>query len=453
MLGMLLMTVTIALGQPPADADRAAADEAVAADAAAVSEQAAAAQPDLETQVARLVRALGADKLRTRNEAEAALLELGPAAIPFLVPNPLQTEEQRRRIRRVVDRLRRDQAVSATSGSKVTLQLEGVKLSVALEQLEQQSGNKILDRRTAPEGELPSDPNVQLVAEEMPYWEALDQLVQQAGVAIYPYAVDDETGPGESLVLVDASTPGTFAQRHVAYDGAFRVEAVWIRTRSNLQREGQGGLQLELRPAWEPRLRPVSLQADFSQFAAVLSNGEPLALESTGTRSLDAFGISSQLMVHLALPPRAATAIQSIRGKLTAVVPGRTETFRFEQLRQRDEEVSQQAGDVTVFLQRIVKNQETWEIRLRAQFGDDAGGLESHLEGWVAGNEVYLESLNGQEKVEVAADDDPDAVVTSGAGFIFVLDRDISEYRLIYKTPAALVKHEVTFELTDIPLP
>ncbi len=444
MLGVLLITAGLALGQVEAPPN-----------------------PELQSselakKVERLERMLGADTLQDREAAEKKLLELGPAVLPYLsIPNPRMSAEQRGRIQKIGDALRLKQAVASTSGTTVTLDVEKTKLSAVLKMIEEQTGNRFVDYEEHA-AEEKADPEITLAVEGVPFWQAVDQVAAQAKLAIKPYVTDegDQVVPG--VALVDRSTDGSWRSEFVAYDGAFRFEAVRMRARRGLRESDVNRLELFLEAAWEPRLTPIAATVNFDSFSAkvdeggLLGGGESeLPVTRRGKLALDVFEQSSEFPVHLALPSRDAKQIKSIRGTISALLPGRIETFRFERLATA-KDVRQRVGDVTVVLNEVRKNQALWEVRIRVQFQDDAGALESHLASWVSTNDIYLQSLDGKRQQMADAVDDPDAVTTqTGAGYFFVLEDDdsIDNYRLIYRTPGALVKRDVTFEFKDLPLP
>lgn len=431
--------------------DGAAEDSGAADDTTAEADQ-------LEGQVARYVRMLGADTLKVREESEKKLLELGPSILPYLpVPNPRMSNELRSRLQRTIDQLQGQQAAAATAGSTVTLNVDKVKLSDVLKTLEEQSGNAFVDHR-GEMGQDVTDPAITLAVKDMPFFEAVDLVLEQAGLTVFPYATGDDGFPLRKIALVDQNTPSMWRRKYVSYDGAFRFEAVDLQATRGLRDNDESKLTLEIDAAWEPRLSPISASIDFSGVVAELGEGQdPLAVLRGGKQSLDMYGTSVRFPITLQLPSRDVTEIKQIRGKISALLPGRIETFRFEKLTNLgDDGLSKKQGDVTVFVENVRKNRDVWEVRLRAKFENDAGAFESHLAGWVANNELYLVSAKDPEKkIEYDADEDSDAVASTGAGFMFVLDDGdhISNYHLVYKTPAALVSREVKFEIKNLPLP
>src|SRR5690606_15070171 len=103
--------------------------------------------------------------------------------------------------------------------------------------------------------------------------------------------------------------------------------------------------------------------------------------------------LTTELMIPLKLPPRSVKKIASLKGKLTAMVPGRVETFRFDDLAARG--VQQRRAGVAVILDQVRRNNDVWEIRVLIRFDKAAGALESHR-AWVFNNEAYLETKDGQ---------------------------------------------------------
>jgi hypothetical protein len=78
--------------------------------------------------------------------------------------------------------------------------------------------------------------------------------------------------------------------------------------------------------------------------------------------------------------------------------------------------------------------------------------LESHR-GWIYANPAYLINAEG-EKIEVAGleatREGPDEV---GLSFKFAIDKPPTGYKFVYKTPAAILKMPVEYELKNIELP
>jgi hypothetical protein len=153
------------------------------------------------------------------------------------------------------------------------------------------------------------------------------------------------------------------------------------------------------------------------------------------------------------LPDRGVKKIASLNGTLMALVPGRVETFEFESLTM-GENVEQRRAGVTVVFEGARKNIDAYELRLRVKFDEAANALESYR-GWIYENETYLIDRDGK-KLDVAAFN-PTLQKSNevGVAYIYVLDegKTLENYKLVYRTPAAIIQKPIAYELKDIPLP
>ncbi|MDP7301693.1 MAG: hypothetical protein QGG09_01240, partial [Pirellulaceae bacterium] len=141
----------------------------------------------------RLVRQLNADQASQRNAAEAALVELGPDVLSHLpAVNARTPTEVKERLGRVRTALEMALATSAAEPSQVTLKGE-MSLADALQSLEKQTGNRV----TSDEEQVGT---VKVDFDKVPYWRALDQILDQAGLS-----VDENGGESNTLVLRAAS--------------------------------------------------------------------------------------------------------------------------------------------------------------------------------------------------------------------------------------------------------
>ncbi|MCE9546516.1 MAG: hypothetical protein K8T25_13500, partial [Planctomycetia bacterium] len=154
-----------------------------------------AADADLAEQVRDTVRQLRADELKERDAAEKKLLELGPAALDNLpAANDQMPEEMRQRLARIRLRLEQTRAEAAAGGTHVTLKVDKQPLSEVLKTLEKLSGNRIVSRvaEMAPAGGgAPAEPTVTLDVKDVPFWQVLDQVLDQVGLTVDITATDE----------------------------------------------------------------------------------------------------------------------------------------------------------------------------------------------------------------------------------------------------------------------
>ncbi|MEQ8790536.1 MAG: hypothetical protein RIC55_29840 [Pirellulaceae bacterium] len=425
MVGVFLTLGVLLLGQP--------AVEGQTPDEAALLMQA---------QLRRLVRQLDDDELAVREQAEEALIALGPSALDLLPDDEtgLSAEVKQRlgRVRQTLEDLAVQSAIQAT-----TVTLNGtMSLQDAVAAIAKQTGNNIAGVEDRP-GEIA----VQF--DKTPFWPALDQVLDQAQLDINPYG-----GYGDRLTVTARPEEELGRYGRADYSGIFRFEAKSIQAVRNLRNPEISGLKLLLDIAWEPRTRPISLEQPLSDLQAIDENGDPLPVEGGGGElhaNVQSDIPSVEMYLPFQLPARGVTKIASLKGKMTAMVPGRVETFEFDNLAMGKNVEKRRAG-VTVVLEEARKNVDTYEVRLRIKFDEAANALESHRD-WIFRNKTYLVDREGK-RVDVATLNTTRQDVNEvGLAFIYVLDKGLENYKLVYQTPAAILKKPIEFELKDIPLP
>jgi len=417
------------------------------------------ADAELRAEVRRLVRQLDAPSLEQREAAEAALLRLGPAALDLLPSEDQQASaEIRKRLAGVRHELQRRASAASADASTISLRGEKMPLSKVLAQVEQQSGNAIVDLRRrfgqpAPERELTLD------FERTPFWEALDRVLDQAGLAVYPFAEQRAVG---LVMKFNEGRASRFGR--ASYSGPFRFEAAEIVARRNLLESNARSLSLSVEVAWEPRLRPIILVQRMADAAAVDGRGRPLAFADPQARlEAAAAGTASLVKLDLAFapPPEDVRAIAALRGTLLATLPGRLETFRFRDL-PAARNVRHRIAETEVALEQVRKSArqaatggnaaETWEVRIRVRFDDAGDALESHRT-WIFDNPAWLQTADGR----TIAPDDYETTAQSenevGVAFFFTIEKPIDRYAFVYQTPGSIITRGYDYELKDIPLP
>lgn len=427
MLSLLVLTGSILLGQsdPPTD------------DA-------------LRLEVRRLVRQLDASQLAERETAEEKLLQLGPKVLELLPASgdPVSAEVAQR-VGRVRQRLQRSMAEAATRQSHVTLPNEVHKLSKILAAMEKQTGNTIFDDRQRMGGDA-SDADIKIGFEKTPFWQALDQVLDQAGLTIYSF------GEGKGIHLVPRPEGRRPRAGQASYTGPFRVEPVRITADCDLRIPHNRSLAVTLEIAWEPRLSPISLQQRLADISAVDEQGNSLATESQDADlevPIEPDATAKELRLPLVLPPRSVREIARLDGSFTALVPGKIETFRFRDLVQaKDKEVEQRQAGVTVMLEQVRQNNKSWEVRIRVRFDEASGALQSHR-NWIFDNEAYLEGPDGKPVNYGTFETTRQTKDEVGLAYLFRPDRPINDYTFVYKTAGVILSTPFKYQLRNIKLP
>ena len=342
---------------------------------------------DPRAEVRRLVRQLDAAQLTQRESAEAELLRRGPNILEFLPSAgdrlPAETEQRLGRIRQ---RLQQAAAGAVADASLITLHARAVPLSQILAAFQEQSGNAIVDYRRQ-FGQPVTDSPLTLRFDKTPFWPALDRLLDEARLALYPYAQQGAIG----IVAADAKRVARVGR--ASYSGPFRFEAVRVVARRDLRSAEGQSLVVTLEAAWEPRLKIIYLLHRMADVRAVDERGGPLPVADRDAQPEVSAGggvPAVKLDISLRLPPREVREIARLRGKLLATVAGKIETFRFARLGEA-KNVEQRIAGVTVILEEVRKSGQAWEVRMRARFDDAGDALASHRQ-WVFANPAYLEA-------------------------------------------------------------
>ncbi|HEX3868833.1 MAG TPA: hypothetical protein VHV77_00210 [Pirellulales bacterium] len=410
--------------------------------------QAPPASGNMSTQVAQFVRQLDANEKSQRDAAEQGLVELGPAVLDVLPDSDAVTSaEMRLRLKRIRSQLELAAARSTSRASTITLGGTGLSLEDVIKAVTEQTGNKIVDYRSQ-FGEPQRAVKLNLALNKVPFWQGIDQILDSGGLTIYNF------GSENALALV--SRPLSQVPRFDAanYVGAFRLAVTDVSSHVNLREPGRRKLQLNIEVAWEPRLKPVILTLDGSRLAGRDDIGKALKLEAAGRQielNINSGATVVELPIELELPPREARKIASLSGVLEAVLPGRVEEFRFDELAAA-KKVQQRRGGVEVTLDEARKNQSLWEMRVRVSFADAGQALESHR-AWVFNNEAWVETPQG-EKLEFSGMEttmQTDREV--GVAYLFDVPGGLDGCKFVYRTPSAILKTPIAFELRDLELP
>jgi hypothetical protein len=409
---------------------------------------------DLKADVGRLVRQLDAPQLAWRDAAEAELLSRGPGILELLPPasNSASAEVQQR-LGRIRQRLQQAAAESATRSSTITLQADNLPLSKILTAFQQQSGNTIVDYRQQ-FGQPATDPKLTVTFNKTPFWPALDRLLDQAGLTVYPYA--QQRALGVVAVSGDKKIERT---GRASYSGPFRIEPVLVIARRDLREASGGSLIVTLEATWEPRLRIISLIERMADVQALDERGEPLPLSDRAAQPELPLGSEApavKLELPLRLPPRDVRRIASLKGKLLATVPGKIETFRFDKLAE-GKKLEQRIAGVTVTLEHVHKaatggRAAEMVLEVRVRFDDAGDALASHRQ-WIFSNPAYLEGPDGKPIAYDTFDTTAQGKNELGLVYHFRVERPLEELTFVYKTPGTIVTDSFDYQLKDIVLP
>lgn len=407
---------------------------------------------DVEAETKRLVKLLDADEADKREDAEKELVALGSEVLMFLPRvGAKDSAELKNRLQRVRDALEKVAAAGFFKPSVVNLE-GSMQLSVAIAKIEEQTGNSLVDFRDRYSQDA-TNPTLKLAIQNATFWEAVDQICDQAGLEIE--TTNDE---GNGLPFI-ARTNGT--ENRVGrgqYADLFRLEPAAVETTRDLRQPSQNSLRLLTRIAWEPRIKPIILEAQLADLSVEDENGKAIPLdESEGPilAEIDGVMLATDITFLMQLPSRDSKKIGKLKCKMNALVPGRIETFEFDKLAKANN-TQIQRGDVTITVEKTRKVRELFEIRLLVEYAQGSKALESHR-GWVSSNPAYMVDPAGNE-LEVASMETTIQDENS-VGFAFrfdlseIAEKDVPKCKFVYKTPSTLINVPVDIELKDIELP
>jgi hypothetical protein len=318
-------------------------------------------------------------------------------------------------------------------------------LSRVLEQIQDQTGNSVLDLRGEDGGEV-ADPRIKVEFKDTPFWQALDDVLDQANLSV-------DTVSSDQAVALVARQGGPNRKQRSSYSGAFRFEPGAVTAQRDLRSDAHT-LRVEYEVCWEPRLLPVAIYQAGGDITATDDSGQQVEVTDSEQQlevPVNPGMTSAELPLLLSPPARKIEKLSSIKGKLTALIPGGIETFRFENVAAgKTPEIRK--GAVVVGVDELQRNNDLWELRMHLRFDNAQGALESYR-GWVFNNETFLEDKDGNAIPPIGSETIAQGENEVGIAYLFDLGEEPKGYSFVYRSPVAIVSVPVEFELKDLELP
>lgn len=418
----------------------------------------------LMEQVQTLVDLLNSSAIEDRDSAQKELAALDPDALDFIdVPDEDATTDFIERLLAVRKTLEAKAVEKATQPTIVSL--EGhFSVEQALKKIAGQTGNNIALRQGLPP-EV-AQRQLKLSFKSIPFWEAIESVMQQSNLEVDLYG-----GTANSIVLVprppssikgpadgDApATSNTVAELPQATAGVLAVQVNRVDAARILHAPNLNYTNLNMLIRWEPRVQPISIELAQANLKIIDDQGNGIKpLKETPIAAVVQTEVPElNCAVKIPLIDRKVNSIKKVAGTIDAVLPGRTETFRFGGLDKLAAGTSQSKSGATVTLSGIQPNEELFGVTVGLSFEDQANELDSH-HGWAFENEAYLVDPNDPNdpltRHEAVA---YETVARNGQELIveYYFEVDPALFDLVYQTPAAIVSVSFDFELKDIPLP
>lgn len=395
--------------------------------------------------VTRLQKELTADVATQRDKAEEELLKLGPAILEYLEPaDKDSTTDYRNRLSRVRTKLEKEVVATAAQASRVTLK-GTMTVGDAFKKIKRQTRN-VVDAADA----SMLDKEVTLDFKQVEFWQAINSIMSKTKMQIDPYGSRE---PGQ-LMLTNAPPAGT-NQPTIPFcsNQIFHVQVLRIDSSVNLQQPQLDFTTVNLLVRWEPRLRPISVDIPMAKVKIMDEFGDEIMLDNQ--REV-VYGMVQpeipQVDFSLQLPrvDRQVESLKTVKATIDALLPGKTETFRFKKLSKLKPGFQIEKAGARVTFGGIAKNEDVFSVKVSISFDEQKNALESH-QGWVFQNEVYLIDSQGNREESISLEtlrQDNEKVTVQ----YYFLD-DPGDRSLIYKTPASIINLPVPVELTKIPLP
>ena len=396
---------------------------------------------ELAEKVSQLQQQLESQEIPQRDDAEQALIELGPNALDHLLPaEDDSTSDVRDRLGRIRGKLETMAVTAVSQSSKVTLKGQ-MSVAEAIDRIEKQTANKLIvaDREVL-------EKVIQMDCDKVEFWPAMNQLLVKSQLQVDRYG-----GQPGVLNLIAAGDSKPVFPTTVAK--IFQLSATRVDSSLNLGAPKQDWTSVQIQVRWEPRLRPISVDIPMSTVQAIDEYGDRVPVANANEV---VYGMVQpeipELEFHLRLArvDRQVEELKSITAKINAVLPGRIETFRFKNLDDQRRGWSQKQAGAMVTFGGIQKNEDLFGVIIELKIDEEHNALESHR-GWVFENEVYILDQVGkrQDSVSMETLQQDNSLVKIQYFFLENPNGDT----LIYKTPAAIVHMPVEFTLTKIPLP
>ncbi len=406
---------------------------------AAASETSSA---DVKSDVLERVDELDASSLATRKSAERALIDIGYEALQYLpekVPGfSIEAAERLTRVRKTLMSMRTESEAKTDSA---TIRLADVStLGEALEAISRDSGVEF-------EHQADESISINPVETPLPFWHALDLVLDQAGLDINFYGGDRGT-----LLLVSRQPERPSRVDSAAYAGVYRIEPTSVTSRRSLNQPNLSGLNVGVEISWEPRATPIGLTIPVKELSAKLDDDAILNPQESGdtidiaTSSEISF---SEFFMPMQLPAGQPGEISSLTGVIRALLPGKVQTFELPLSKPSS---SQTYDAMTVRVEAVRKNGPLHEVRVAVELKDADRSLESYRH-WIFENQAYIRLKDGSRADHLGFEVYRQTESSVGVGYLFDLGDAVRESSLMYESPTAVVPNEVPFVIQDIPLP
>jgi hypothetical protein len=320
----------------------------------------------------------------------------------------------------------------------VTLKAKDITLAKAIKAIQDQTGVEIQAQADEEKHNLNLD--------KVPFWQAVDTLAKEWDLRIYLYGRDRKV----SLVKNERG----YREVPTCHSGLFRLALKRLVLVRDLEDDTAGGVAT-LEVAWEPRFQGFYLESKTESLVVKDDKGVALELPRLDRgRSPTPEGIAMQIELPLPALSRKTARIGSISGTLSMIGSAKMLSFTFDKLAKGE---TQTQENVQVTLKNFIEGKELWTVDVGLKYPPDGPKFES-FQTWLLNNQAYLVHKSGKrlEPAGYEADEQTGAVALVRYRFLSEDQKGLgksNEWKLVYRTPSAIVEVPIKFEFKDVPLP
>ncbi len=327
-----------------------------------------------------------------------------------------------------------------------TLEATHVPLATALADLARQTSESASDQLGDP------DPFVDLDLKQFPFWKALDAIAEKANARVDLHA-------REGVALVPR--PAEWKPPPISDDGLFRTSLSAVTAKLDLETDTRT-YTAAVEVAWESHLLPILLETR-PQSLVVRDDAGRLLPASGGGSSLAPVDGRISLPFDVTLPPlsRSVRGLSVLQGQLYAVAPTKMLTFTFDSIdalakaAPGDARLSHTQEQVVCTVSRVVTAEDHWSVEITLDYPEGNVKLDSY-QSWVVNNEMVLEHAGERfaSSSYLLEESTPrHAVLTYNFSDPQKMKGGSRDWKLVYRTPALVVKVPFAFSFKGVPLP
>jgi hypothetical protein len=280
----------------------------------------------------------------------------------------------------------------------------------------------------------------------VPFWKAIDTFAKEWDLRVYLY------GKERKIALV--KNERGYREMPTCYSDLFRLVMKKVVLVRDLEDDTAGGIAY-LEVAWEPRFQGFYLESKTESLVVKDDKGLVLELPRLDRgRAPTPEGIAMQIELPLPALSRKTARIGSITGTLMMTGSPKTLNFTFDKLTKGQ---TQTQEGVQMTLKNFIEQKELWTIDVSLKYPPGGAKFES-FQSWLVGNQAYLVHNSGKRLEPAGSEIDEQSGSAALIRYRFASEDQKglgkpSEWKLVYRTPSAIVEVPVKFEFKDVPLP